>query len=128
MEKFMISVISKNSRPFLEKHLFFLRKPNFWTFWQFSRFQSHSTATLKVLELLKISRLYRKIRIFFRKPKLRIFWGLLLFQLLSTEKVLTLVILKSFVSFFSDNINFFEKTLLLNFQCLSQFLQQAGYF
>ncbi len=56
-------------KTFFEKHLFFLRKPNFWTFWQFSRFQSHSTATLKVLELLKISRLYRKIRIFFRKTQ-----------------------------------------------------------
>ncbi len=131
-EKLIISVISKNSRLFFEKHLFFLRKPSFWTFWQFSRFKSHSSATLKVLELLKISRLYWKIRIFFRKTQALNILRNITISVALHRKGPNFSDFETFREFFFGKYQiFWENPVFERFeklQCLSRFLQQAGYF
>ncbi len=131
-EKFMISIILKNSTVFLKKHLFFLRKPSFWTFWQISRSQSHSTATLKVLEVLKNSRLSRKIRVFFRKTQVSNTLRIITISIAFHRKSSNFSDFKTFREFFFGKYQiFWENPVFERFeklQCLSRFLQQAGYF
>ena len=48
-------LILKNFRLFLQKAVFFFKKPNFWTFWKILLFEVHSTANLLHFDFEKCS-------------------------------------------------------------------------